>query len=94
MACDDAATDRKIDTPKMARPIQYYFNLIPSDELDQQIDEKHRNERGHIVDRDLGKIADAMPDWEGDIATALELSESDRVGIRKGQHQGDVGLQK
>ena len=76
------------------QPLHYYLELIPSDELDQQIDDKNRNARRHILDKDLGKIAEGMPNWDGNIATALELSKADIVGIRKGQHQGDIDMQK
>ena len=61
------------------QPLHYYLKLIPSDELDQQIDDKHRNARGHILDKDLGKIAEEMLNWDGNIATVLELSWADIV---------------
>lgn len=78
-----------------SKDLDYYLSWIPTEDLDQQIDYKHRNVRGQIIDRDLGKIADNMPNWEGNIATAaLELPQPDIIGISRGQNQGNIGMQK
>ena len=74
--------------------IDYYLSLIPSDERDQQIDNKHRNTRGHIIDRDLGSIADEMPHWVGNIATAaLGLAPTEIADIHV-KHPASLVMQK
>ena len=78
-----------------SKDLDYYLSWIPTEDLDRKIDYKHHNVRGQIIDRDLGKIADNMPDWEGNIATtALGLSQPDIIGIKRGQNQGIIGMQK
>ena len=51
--------------------------------LDQEIDFEHRNDRGQVVPKHLGTIAESMTDWEGVIADHLGLSEPDRNDIRE-----------
>ena len=50
--------------------------------LDREIDFEHRDERGQLIPRHLGKIARSMTDWEGAIADHLGLSEPVRREIR------------
>ena len=50
--------------------------------LDREIDFEHRDERGQLIPRHLGKMAESMTDWEGAIADHLGLSEPDRSDIR------------
>ena len=50
--------------------------------LDREIDFEHRDERGQLIPRHLGKMAESMTDWEGVIADHLGLSEPDRSDIR------------
>ena len=51
--------------------------------LDKEIDFEHRDARGHVIPEHLGRIADSMTDWEGDVADNLDLSEPDRSDIRE-----------
>ena len=51
--------------------------------LDQEIDFDHRDDRGQVIPQHLGRIAEAMVDWEGVIADHLGLSEPDRSDIRE-----------
>ena len=75
--------------------LDYYLSWIPSDQLDRQIDDKHRNARGHVLDQDLGRIADEMPNWEGNIATvALGLAQAEITAIQRGQYQGMFNMQR
>ena len=48
--------------------------------LDQEIDFEHRDIRGLVIPKHLGKIADVM-DWQGDVADQLGLSAADRNDI-------------
>ena len=50
--------------------------------LDREIDFEHRDERGQLIPRHLGKMAESMTDWEGAIADHLGLSKPDRSEIR------------
>ena len=51
--------------------------------LDGEIDFEHRDSRGQVIPKHLGRIAESMTDWEGDIADHLGLSDSDRSDIRE-----------
>ena len=51
--------------------------------LDKEIDFEHRDSRGHVIPQHLGRIAESMTAWEGDIADHLGLSEPDRSDIRE-----------
>lgn len=71
----------------MATPLDNYLNRIPTDDRDQPIDYKHKNSMGEYVPKDLGRIADAMPGWEGTATTALDLGDADVEHIRE-RHPG------
>ena len=77
-----------------SKDLDYYLSWIPIDNLDRQIDDEHRDARGRILDEDLGKIAEKMPDWVGNIATALGLAQAEITAIQRGQYQGNFGMQK
>jgi hypothetical protein len=62
--------------------LKKYFRRIPADDLDQPIDYKNKK-RGQYIHRDLGKIADAMEEWEGDVAIALDLNPAEIAQIKE-----------
>lgn len=68
-----------------ATTLDEYLCRIPANDLDQPIDYKNMN-RGSYIPKDLGRIADAMTEWESPVATALELNDADVANIRE-QHQ-------
>lgn len=72
----------------MADPLEPYYSRIPSDDLDRPIDYKHNG-----VLRDLGKIADEMRGWKGNVADALDLKDPDIAQI-EGKAPNDMNLQK
>ena len=77
------------------KDLNYYLSWIPSGELDQPIDHQNRDARKQIINKDLGSIADNMPDWVGNIATnALGLPQTEIVGIQRGQYSSNFGMQK
>ena len=80
----------------MASPnsLAYYLTWIPSDELDKQIDDKHRDQMGRIVNKDLGSIAENMPDWVDIAENALGLAQPEITAIQRGQFQGNLPMQK
>ena len=65
-----------------------FLGLIPNDDLDKPIDYKHRSAR------DLGWIADTMPEWKGIIADALQLTLAECVEIERGWYQENHSMQK
>ena len=70
----------------MARSLEEVLASVPAVDrwkLDKEIDFEHRNARSQIIPKHLGRIAESMTDWEGDIADHLDLSESDRNDIRE-----------
>ena len=60
--------------------------------LDQEIDFEHKN-RGQTIPRHLGRIADSMADWEGTVATCLDLNAADENAIR-GKNPFNQALQR
>jgi hypothetical protein len=71
----------------METPLADYLRRIPANDLNQPIDYKNTNSRGQSIPKDLGLIADDVPEWEGTATTALELSDADVAQIRE-KHQG------
>ena len=70
----------------MARSLDEVMATVPRDnrwKLDEEIDFDHRDARNQVIPEHLGRIADSMTDWEGDIADHLGLSEPDRSDIRE-----------
>ena len=76
---------------KMATPLSNYLGRIPANDLDQPIDYKNTNSMGAYIPKDLGLIADAMPEWEGTATTALGLGDADVAQIRE-KHPGKPRL--
>ena len=72
--------------------VEKYCSLISSDDLDKPIDYKHE-QRGQLIPKDLGRIADGMKEWKGAVADALGLTDADVANI-EGNHQSKLGLQK
>ena len=69
----------------MSRSLDAVLSSVPDAnrwKLDREIDFEHRDERGQLIPRHLGKMAESMTDWEGAIADHLGLSEPDRSDIR------------
>jgi hypothetical protein len=69
----------------MSRSLEAVLSSVPDAnrwKLDREIDFEHRDDRGQLIPRHLGKIAESMTDWEGAIADHLGLSEADRSDIR------------
>ena len=69
----------------MSRSLDAVLSSVPDAnrwKLDREIDFEHRDERGQLIPRHLGKMAESMTDWEGAIADHLDLSEPDRSDIR------------
>ena len=69
----------------MSRSLDAVLSSVPDAnrwKLDREIDFEHRDERGQLIPRHLGKMAESMTDWEGAIADHLGLSDSDRSDIR------------
>ena len=69
----------------MSRSLDAVLFSVPDADrwkLDREIDFEHRDERGQLIPRHLGKMAESMTDWEGAIADHLGLSEPDRSDIR------------
>ena len=69
----------------MSRSLDAVLSSVPDAnrwKLDREIDFEQRDERGQLIPRHLGKMAESMTDWEGAIADHLGLSEPDRSGIR------------
>ena len=69
------------------------FSVVDHWKLDKEIDFEHRDARGHVIPKHLGRIAESMTDWEGDIADHLGLSEPDRSDIRE-RYSGEPKLQR
>ena len=71
---------------KMARlGLEEVLSSVPGAsfwKLDREIDFECRDDRGQVIPRHLGRIAESMVDWEGVIADHLGLSEPDRSDIR------------
>ena len=68
----------------MSRSLDALLSSVPDAnrwKLDREIDFEHRDERGQLMPRHLGKMAESMTDWEGPIADHLGLSEPDRSDI-------------
>ena len=69
----------------MSRSLDAVLSSVPDAnrwKLDREIDFEQRDERGQLIPRHLGKMAESMTDWEGAIADHLGLSEPDRSDIR------------
>ena len=69
----------------MSRSLDAVLSSVPDAnrwKLDREIDFEHRDERGQLIPRHLGKMAESMTDWEGAIADHLGLSEVDKGDIR------------
>ena len=69
----------------MSRSLDAVLSSVPDAnrwKLDREIDFEHRDERGQLIPRHLGKMAESMTDWEGAIADHLGLSEPNRSDIR------------
>ena len=69
----------------MSRSLEAVLSSVPDAnrwKLDREIDFEHRDERGQLIPRHIGKMAESMTDWEGAIADHLGLSEPDRSDIR------------
>ena len=69
----------------MSRSLDAVLSSVPDAnrwKLDREIDFEHRDERGQLIPRHLGKMAESTTDWEGAIADHLGLSEPDRSDIR------------
>ena len=49
--------------------------------LDEEIDFEHRDGRGLIIHKHLGRIADVILDWQDVVADHLGLSDTDRNDI-------------
>ena len=49
--------------------------------LDQEIDFEHRDSRGLIIPKHLGRIADVMLDWQDVVADHLGLNDTERNDI-------------
>ena len=79
------------NTKKMGTPLKDYLRRIPTNDLDEPIDYKNTNSMGAYIPKDLGRIADAMPEWEGTATTALELGDADVEHIRE-RHPGKPRL--
>ena len=60
--------------------------------LDQEIDFEHRDGRGLIIPKHLGRIADVILDWQ-DVADHLGLSDTDRNDIL-GRYHHNPKLQR
>ena len=73
----------------MKMAINFYHSLPESarDRLHQKIDGANEG-----VPRDLGKIAEAMYEWEGCVADALGLTPADVASIKMKQRD-DLKLQ-
>ena len=72
--------------PVMAKTFDEVVASVPQVnrwKLDKEIDFEHRNAEGDVTPKHLGRIADSMTDWEGDIADHLDLSDIDRNDIRE-----------
>ena len=72
--------------PIMARSLDEVVTSVAAVDrwkLDKEVDFEHRDARGHVIPEHLGRIADSMTDWDGDIADHLGLSEPDRSDIRE-----------
>ena len=69
----------------MSRSLDAVLSSVPDAnrwKLDREIDFEHRDERGQLIPRHLGKMAESMTDWEGAIADHLGLSDAVRSDIR------------
>ena len=74
----------------MSRSLDAVLSSVPDAnrwKLDREIDFEQRDERGQLIPRHLGKMAESMTDWEGAIADHLGLSEPDRSDIRDKYHR-------
>ena len=72
--------------------LDYYLSWIPNGDLNQPIDHRNTNNRGDVVYKDLGLIADRMPAWGENIATAvLGLSPGEIAEI---EHKPKLATQK
>ena len=70
----------------MARNFDKVVASVPATDLwklDKEVDFEHRDSRGHVIPVHLGRIAESMTAWDGDIADHLGLSEPDRNDIRE-----------
>ena len=70
----------------MARSLDEIVASVPTADrwkLEKELDFEHRDDRSHVIPKHLGRIAESMTDWEGDIADHLDLSEVDRSDIRE-----------
>ena len=59
----------------MSRSLDAVLSSVPDAsrwKLDREIDFEHRDERGQLIPRHLGKMAESMTDWEGAIAAELQ----------------------
>ena len=66
---------------------------VDSWKLDKEIDFENRDDRGQVIPKHLGRIAESMTGWEGDMADHLDLSEADRSDVRQ-SHIGEPKLQR
>jgi hypothetical protein len=74
----------------MANTLEDYLSRIPTNDLQQPIDYKNV-EMGQYIPKDLGRIADLMPDWAGTASAALGLGDADVAQIRE-KYPGQPGL--
>ena len=80
----------------MSRSLDAILSSVPNAnrwKLDREIDFEHRDGRGQLIRRHLGKMSESMIDWEGAIADHLGLSEPDRSDIRE-KYPREPKLQK
>ena len=61
--------------------------------LDQEIDFENRDIRGRVIPQHLGKIAEIILDWQGDVADHLGLTTADRNDIAE-IHRNKPKLQR
>ena len=67
-----------------ARTLSDIIGSVPAAvrwKLDQEIDFEHRDGRGLIIPKHLGRIADVILDWQDVVADHLSLSDTDRNDI-------------
>jgi hypothetical protein len=77
----------------MASKLDHYLDRIPKTDLDQPIDYKHVNIQGQYTNEDLGRIAEAMHEWESTATTVLGLSDVD-IADTKEKYPGKPLLMK
>lgn len=79
-----------------ARTLSEIIGSVPAavrGKLDQEIDFEHRDNRGIVISKHLGRIADLMSDWQGVVADHLGLSTPDRNDITK-RYRDEPNLQR